>query len=65
LNLAVGGTGGYFKDGTPGKIWTNTDANAVNAFYNNKGVWYPTWVGENAALQVDWVKVYQDAPVAT
>ena len=30
----------------------------MNAFYNSKGQWYPTWKGEDAALQIDWVRVY-------
>jgi hypothetical protein len=39
MNLAVGGTAGYFADGVGGKPWTNTDAHAVNNFYNAKAQW--------------------------
>jgi hypothetical protein len=57
LNLAVGGTNSYFPDGVGGKPWNNQDPHAPNAFYNAKGQWYPTWKGEDAALQIDWIKV--------
>lgn len=58
FNVAVGGTSGYFPDGVGGKPWTNHDTHASNNFYNAKSSWYPTWKGEGAALQVDWVKVW-------
>eukprot|EP00698_Gefionella_okellyi_P013256 TRINITY_DN3618_c0_g1_i2.p2 TRINITY_DN3618_c0_g1~~TRINITY_DN3618_c0_g1_i2.p2 ORF type:complete len:175 (+),score=26.36 TRINITY_DN3618_c0_g1_i2:589-1113(+) len=59
LNLAVGGVAGYFPDGVDGKPWTNADPHAVNAFYSAINSWYPTWKGEDAALQVDYVRVWQ------
>jgi len=59
LNVAVGGTNGYFPDGQGNKPWVNTDPNAINAFWNGKNQWYPTWVGDNCALQVDYVRIYQ------
>lgn len=43
LNVAVGGTGGYFPDGSCNKPWTNSDAHASNTFYNSKDSWYPGW----------------------
>lgn len=58
LNLAVGGTGGFFPDGVGPKPWSNTDPNAINAFYNSEPQWYPTWRGESSALQVDYVRVW-------
>lgn len=58
LNLAVGGTNAYFPDGVGGKPWTNADSHSVNAFWNAKGAWYNTWQGEDAALQIDWIKVW-------
>ena len=57
LNVACGGTNSYFPDGN-GKPWSNTDPHAVNAFTDAKNQWYPTWDGENAAMQVDYVKVW-------
>ncbi len=58
LNLACGGTNPYFPDGVGGKPWNNADPHAPNAFYNGKGQWLPTWKGEDAALQVDSIKVW-------
>ena len=57
LNLACGGTGGYFPDGN-GKPWSDNDPHAVNAFYDAKPQWYSTWDGENSALQIDSVRVW-------
>ena len=39
MNVAVGGTATYFPDGEGGKMWTNTDQHAVNAFWNAKNNW--------------------------
>ena len=58
INLACGGTNGYFPDGQGGKPWSKTDQHAVNSFYNAKDQWYPTWNGEDSALQIDSVKVW-------
>lgn len=58
LNLAVGGIADYFKDGVAGKPWSNQSPHAVNEFYDAKGQWYPTWQGEDAAFQIDSVKVW-------
>ena len=57
INLACGGSGGYFPDGN-GKPWSDTSPHAVNEFYDAKGQWYPTWRGEQSALQIDSVKVW-------
>jgi len=63
MNVAVGGTNGYFPDGQGGKPWSDTSEHAANDFYAAKGVWSQTWFPANdphsAALQVDWVKVTQ------
>lgn len=58
FNVAVGGTGGYFPDGN-GKPWSDEDPHAVNAFWAAQDQWYPTWDGENAALQIDSINVWQ------
>ena len=57
MNVACGGTGGYFPDGE-GKPWNDSDPHAVNAFYDAKSEWYPTWDGDNSAMQIDSVKVW-------
>lgn len=64
INLACGGTNGYFPDGQGGKPWSTTDPHAVNSFYNAKGQWYPTWKGEDSALQIDSVKVWVHDSIA-
>lgn len=63
INLAVGGTNGYFPDGS-GKPWENASPNAVNGFYNARDTWFPTW---NETFQIDSVRVwtFQDPPTAT
>jgi len=59
LNVAVGGTGPYFPDGMAGKPWVSTDMHAVNSFWAAKDQWHPTWIGDNVALQIDYVQIYQ------
>lgn len=58
INLACGGTNGFFPDDvTPAKPWHNTNGNAFADFWNARGAWYQTWLGEDKALQIDYVKV--------
>ena len=54
INLAVGGTTGYFPDGF-GKPYNNSDPHAVNAFYDAKSQWLPTWT---QPMMVDSVRVW-------
>ncbi|XP_076802516.1 beta-1,3-glucan-binding protein-like [Clavelina lepadiformis] len=67
INLAVGGTNGYFPDewsnGNGAKPWNNASPTAMRDFWQAKNTWYPTWQsgvnnGENAALQVKNIKVW-------
>lgn len=60
INLAVGGTAGYFKDGVAGKPWSDMSQRASSEFYDNKGQWWSTW-GEHSTMQVDWVRVWDSA----
>jgi len=58
LNLANGGTNGFFPDNlTPPKPWSNESPTAFADFWRAKDAWYPTWNGEDAALQIDYVRV--------
>ena len=65
LNVAVGGTSGFIPDdvinrgGASPKPWKNSDSDLFTKFWDARGHWYETWDGENAAMQVDWIKVYQ------
>ncbi len=58
INLAVGGTTGFFPDGY-GKPWENSGAHAVNTFYDDKGNWSTTWTQN---FQVDSVRVWSYTP---
>ncbi|KAK4938004.1 hypothetical protein LTR10_021493 [Elasticomyces elasticus] len=60
LNVAVGGTNGWFTDGESGKPWVDTSPTAKRDFWNAKNSWYPTWQNENGnALQVKSVTMWQ------
>lgn len=43
LNLAVGGTNGWFEDGKNGKPWADKSKEAVKEFWDARDTWYPTW----------------------
>ncbi|XP_069688093.1 beta-1,3-glucan-binding protein-like [Periplaneta americana] len=66
LGLGVGGvqdfpdncTTGLPQGGLHPKPWKNTDPKAMLQFWRDKDNWYPTWSGDNSALQVDYVKVW-------
>ena len=63
MNVAVGGTNRYFPDGIPNesykKPWRNGASDAMEQFWNAKNLWYPTWKGDDTALQVQSVKMWQ------
>jgi len=60
LNVAVGGTGGFFPDeavnGNGAKPWTETSPTAPKEFWDGRSQWLPTW-GDDTAMQVDYIKV--------
>ena len=63
MNVAVGGTNGFFPDswtnaGSP-KPWDNLSPTAFRDFWEARDDWLPTWNGEDAAMKVDWVRVYE------
>lgn len=43
LNVAVGGTNGFFPEGQGNKPWSNESPSAMLDFWNAKASWYPTW----------------------
>lgn len=57
INLAVGGTAGYFKDGIAAKPWSDNSQRASSEFWDNKGQWYPTW-SNASTFQISSVKVW-------
>lgn len=63
MNVAVGGTSGYFPDGVGGKTWTNKSPTATTDFWNSRGAWMPSYdfKSDKVDLQVDSVKVWSFA----
>ena len=59
LVLGAGGTGGYFDDNVPTKVWSDKAGNAFKDFYNSKDKWLKTWNNPDVDLEIDWVKVWQ------
>ena len=58
LNVAVGGTNGWFADNVASKPWSNYAANAPSQFWNSRDEWFPTWA-ENGEMTVKSVKMWQ------
>lgn len=61
LNVAVGGTNGYWQDGVDGKPWVDGSAEAMGQFWNASTSWLPTW-GEGASrgMTVRSVKMWRE-----
>ncbi|KAN0066295.1 hypothetical protein ACQY0O_000389 [Thecaphora frezii] len=62
LNVAVGGTNGYFEDDKfPNKPWSNSAESARADFWHAKDKWLPSWPekNEDRAMVVDSVKMWQ------
>ena len=57
LNVAIGGTNGWFLDGVGGKPWVDQSPTAKRDFWNAKESWFPTWT--NPAMQTKSVKIWQ------
>lgn len=58
LNVAVGGTNGWFDDGVESKPWADASTNAKSDFWNARDQWYPTWE-KNGQMTVKSVKMWQ------
>lgn len=60
LNVAVGGTNGWFKDKVGGKPWIDDAKNAQWTFWNAASEWLPTWAqGADRGMTVKSVKMWQ------
>ncbi|THU77929.1 concanavalin A-like lectin/glucanase, partial [Dendrothele bispora CBS 962.96] len=65
MNVAVGGTNGWFPDGQGDKPWLNGAGSqtAMREFADKKDEWYQSWPqGEEMdrrAMVVDWVKMWR------
>lgn len=58
LNVAVGGTNGWFDDGVEGKPWVDASPTAKRDFWNANEEWWPTWQ-EDGQMAVKSVKIWQ------
>lgn len=58
LNVAVGGTNGWFEDGVSGKPWVDASPTARRDFWNARDQWYPTWK-DSGRMIVKSVKMWQ------
>ena len=58
INLAVGGTNGWFDDGVNGKPWVDASPTAKRDFWNARSQWLPTWE-KNGQMTVKSVKMFQ------
>ncbi|KAM3075325.1 hypothetical protein ACMFMG_007236 [Clarireedia jacksonii] len=58
INVAVGGTNGWFDDGKSGKPWVDTSPTAKNDFWKSRDDWYPTWA-KNSQMEISRVSMWQ------
>jgi len=60
LNVAVGGTNGWFQDGASGKPWVDLSPTAKKDFWDARDQWYPTWTKPGAGqMEVSKVEMWQ------
>ncbi|KAF8225474.1 concanavalin A-like lectin/glucanase [Tricholoma matsutake] len=61
LDVAVGGTNGWFPDGVDNKPWLDGSRTAMGDFWRNRAQWLPTWPHNvnDRAMVVDYVKMWQ------
>ncbi|KAI1645814.1 glycoside hydrolase family 16 protein [Daldinia loculata] len=57
LNVAVGGTNGWFEDAQSGKPWIDNNPNTKKDFWNAQNSWLPTWI--SPAMEVSKVIMWQ------
>lgn len=60
LNVAVGGTNGYFQDSKSNKPWADQSPTAPLEFWSARDAWLPTWgLGDSKGMTVSSVKMYR------
>lgn len=60
LNVAVGGTNGFFEDGVANKPWVDASYNAPKEFFDARQLWMPTWPnGTDGGMTVRSVKMWR------
>ncbi|KAH7392680.1 concanavalin A-like lectin/glucanase domain-containing protein [Pyrenochaeta sp. MPI-SDFR-AT-0127] len=60
LDVAVGGTNGWFEDGKSGKPWIDKSPLAKKDFWDKRDQWYPTWQ-QDGQMKVKSVKMWQQS----
>ena len=58
LNVAVGGTNGWFEDGVAAKPWVDGSETARKDFWDARGEWWPGWQ-EKGEMLVKRVRMWQ------
>ncbi len=59
LNVAVGSNKFFFDDFVPKKPWGTNESEIMTEFWKARESWYNTWNGDDAAMKVDYVKVWK------
>jgi len=62
MNVAVGGTNGFFPDGwqyNSPKPWNNNSPTEDADFWNKRHDWLPSWQGDNVAMEIDYIEMKQ------
>lgn len=60
LNVAVGGTNGFWPDGVGNKPWGDGALTAPKSFWDSRGLWLPTWgEGNDRGMTVKSVKMWK------
>lgn len=57
INVAVGGTNGWFEDGRSSKPWLDGSPNAKKDFWDARDEWLPTWTSRD--MEVSKVMMWQ------
>jgi hypothetical protein len=66
LNVAIGGTNGFFKDKVGNKPWGDGSKTAPKEFWDNKAQWLPTWgAGDSRGMTVKSVKMWSEGACGT
>lgn len=60
LNVAIGGTNGWFADEVANKPWVDGSPTAPYDFWAAKNQWYSTWPTDSTrGMTIDYVKMWQ------
>ena len=66
LNVAVGCTNGFFKDGVASKPWGDESLTAPREFWEARDQWLPTWgEGDKRGMTVKSVRMWQQGSCKT